>query len=531
MRAIALRWAWPAALVACLAAAGMLSVATGLDANWDLKNYHAYDAYAFLNDRLTWDAAPAQIQTFHNPLADLGFHALVARIASPRIIAFAMAMPAGIAAFLLLRMLVALFPAAMQGRWGWIAAAFAIGTTGSSGRAVIGSTMNEWPPAMLLMVSLTAIVSSIARRGAPALHALALAGFATGLAMGLKLTYGVFAVALVVALPSFGTWRERTHRAAWTIAFLLAGFLVTYGFWGARLWSEFGNPFFPYFNNVFHSPWWENEAWFDRNYGPRNALEAIFFPFVVMRDYARGGEAPFIDARLAALWIAGAAAAVAAFVRRVQASSPEARNWIFLATFAAVAYAAWLQLYGIYRYLVPLELLSGPLIVGALVMICRTAAQRAAAIGVVTLALVTTTQPPDLGRLPFRGAYFDVAPPDIAPHSLVILGPYDPMSYAIEFLRADARFVSPNNNFLNYSQRNLLEQRIHALIASHEGPLYSLDLRAHDRLADILEHFGLERVRSTCLPIRSYLDDSAMQLCRLERMAKKNPAVLSNGGV
>ena len=188
MRAIAARWTWPAALVACLAAAGLLSVATALDANWDLKNYHYYDAYAYLTGRLGWDVAPAQIQTYHNPLLDLAFYALVQEIPSPRVIAFAMAMPAGIAAFFMLRMLAALFPPFIEARELWIAAAFAIGVTGAAGRAVIGSTMNEWPPAMLLMISLAVLVRSIARLGFPSIAALVLAGIATGFAVGLKLT-------------------------------------------------------------------------------------------------------------------------------------------------------------------------------------------------------------------------------------------------------------------------------------------------------------------------------------------------------
>jgi len=126
----AARWGWAAALAACMAAAGFASVASGLDVNWDLKNYHYYDAFAFLEGRLAWYVAPAQLQTYHNPLADLVFYWLVREIPSPRIIAFAMALPAGLAAFLLLRMLAALFPPPARGRWLWIAGAFAIGITG-----------------------------------------------------------------------------------------------------------------------------------------------------------------------------------------------------------------------------------------------------------------------------------------------------------------------------------------------------------------------------------------------------------------
>ena len=39
---------------------GFLSISFGKDTNWDLKNYHYYyNAYAFLEDRLDYDIAPA----------------------------------------------------------------------------------------------------------------------------------------------------------------------------------------------------------------------------------------------------------------------------------------------------------------------------------------------------------------------------------------------------------------------------------------------------------------------------------------
>jgi hypothetical protein len=521
MRALAARWAWPFGFVACIVAAGLLSVATGLDVNWDLRNYHYYDAYAFLTGRLGWDVAPAQIQTYHNPLLDLVFYALVQEIPSPRIIAFAMALPAGIAAFFLLRMLAALFPAQVEGRALWIAAAFAIGVTGASGRAVVGSTMNEWQPAMLLMISLTAIVGSMARDGTASLRAIALAGIATGLATGLKLTYAVFAAALLLAsLATASPWRESAKRAGILGAFLFAGFLASYGFWGAILWKEFGNPFFPYFNNVFQSPWWEPVAWFDRNFGPRTVVETVFFPFVLAQQSTLVGEIAFRDWRLATLMTL----AVVLAVRRAPVPGLASRPWLFLGIFTLAAYFVWLELYAIYRYLVPLEMLSGPLIVASIVAIARTRIARIVAVVAIAALLVGTTRPGDWGRLPFRGAYFDVGMPDIAPRSLVIMGPYDPMAYAIPFVRPDARFVSPYNNLLHFSQGNLLVKKIDELIATHSGPIYSLDLQNLDRMQPILEHYGLQRETGTCVPVRSYLDFSLMQFCRLARRPSSAPA-------
>ena len=516
MRSAARRWQWPLALAACLAAAGLRSVHSRLDVNWDLKNYHFYNAYAFLNGRLGWDLAPAQLQTYYNPLLDLPFFYLLEAIPSPRIIAFVMGTTTGVAAFALLRILSVLFPRGeVKDRWLWIALAFAIGVTGSMGLSVIGSTMNEWPPAMMLMVSLSILVSS-AKHGRLSLPAIGIAGVITGIAVGLKLTYGVFGMGLIVAAGASGMFPERARRALTLGSFLFAGFVLSYGIWGAILYEHFANPFFPHFNSIFKSPWWEPVSYFDRNYGPRDAFQAVFFPLILARDYKLVSEVSFRDWRLGVLFVLAILAALKYLaLRRREALAPA---WKFLAIFTLASYLIWLKLFGIYRYLVPLEMLSGPLIVGCALYLVPGRNVRRAGIVILAVLVIGTTRQASWGRLDFRGAYFDVAVPDVAPRSLVILGPYEPMAYAIPFFRPDTRFVSPWNNFLHYSQGNLLSRQIHDVIDQHPGAIYTMDFWGQDGVNAALKHYGLARDEATCLPIRSYLDSSAMRICRVHRI-------------
>ncbi len=518
------RWRWPLALAACLAAAGFASVANRLDVNWDLKNYHFYNAYAFLNGRLGWDIAPAQLQTYHNPLLDLPFYYLVQEIPSPRVIAFVMASTTGVAAFCLLRILAALFPRGIEDRALWIGLAFIAGMTGSMGRAVLGSTMNEWPPAMLVMLSLAILVTSTATRGSPRAREVALASLLAGFAVGLKLTYGVFGAGLAISLAAFGTPRERLRRALLGGVFLFAGFLATYGFWGATLYREFANPFFPYFNELFRSPWAEPVSQVDPNWGPRSVLQAIFFPLYFAREYRLVSEVSFRDWRLATLFVL-ALLALARWLwgrRHGNAGAPRdlaaaGHAWRLLGVFTLASYLAWLGLFGIYRYLVPLEMVSAPLIVGCVLYIVPGKNARRALLVILVALLVGTTRTPSWGRLDFRGAYFDVTVPDLAPRALVIMGYAEPMAYAIPFARPDARFVYPWNNFLRYDQHNLLAKRVREIIGGHRGPIYSMDIHNGDNLKELLDQYGLERDARSCLPIRSHLETSPMRLCRVYR--------------
>jgi hypothetical protein len=373
---------------------------------------------------------------------------------------------------------------------------------------------------MLMMLSLAILAAPTAARGSPRAREVALASLLVGFAVGLKLTYSVFGLGFAISLAAFGTPRERLRRAFLGGVFLFAGFLATYGFWGVTLYREFANPFFPYFNDLFRSPWAEPVSLVDSNFGPRNALQAIFFPLYFAQEYRLVSEVSFRDWRLATLLVL-ALVALARWLwsrRHGDAHAPRdlaaaGRAWQLLGAFTLASYLAWLAFFGIYRYLVPLEMVSAPLIVGCVLYIVPGRNARRALVVILVALLVGTTRTPSWGRLDFRGAYFDVAVPDLAPRALVIMGYAEPMAYAIPFARPDARFVYPWNNFLRYDQHNLLAERVREVIGEHRGPIYSMDIHNGDELKELLDQYGLERDERSCLPIRSYLDWSAMRLC------------------
>ena len=53
-----------------LTAGGLISAALKFELTYDLLLYHHYNGFAFLNDRLTTDIAPASVATYYNPLLD-----------------------------------------------------------------------------------------------------------------------------------------------------------------------------------------------------------------------------------------------------------------------------------------------------------------------------------------------------------------------------------------------------------------------------------------------------------------------------
>ena len=56
----------------------------------------------------------------------------------------------------------------------------------------------------------------------------------------------------------------------------------------------------------------------------------------------------------------------------------------------------------------------------------------------------------------------------------------------------------------------------------HRGPIYSMAFENSGSLPTLLDQYGLELDARSCLPVRSYLDTSAMRLCRVYRKGDRH---------
>ena len=508
-------------LLAAVVAAGVVAALSRQDANWDLKNYHFYNAWAFVHGRLDVDLAPAQLQTYLSPLLDLPFYGMVAANWPPRLIAFVLAVPAGIGAFFLVKVLGILFGALPPAeRRNHVAFAALIGLTAADPAALLASTMNEWPGAALTMAALWLLVRRQVDDGPPA-RTLVAAGFLSGVAAGLKLTAATFSVGLCAALLLRRPFVRRAlpDAALFGVA-VLCGLALTAGSWFHAMYARFGNPLFPFYNEIFRSPWWEAQPVLLQQFGPRSPLEWLYFPLLLFRDTARlVATSAFRDWRLPVLYVAALAAAIAFVVRRRDGTAPApvgpVRAWRFVIVFWLVSYMVWLKVHGIYRYIIPLELLAGALLLPCLRWIFAPRAANIATVW-VTVIVLALTRYPQWERVPFGERYVDVHVPPVEPHALVMLLSDEPMSYVLPFFPADARFVGARSNFIAPGMTNRLATEIARAIREHDGPLYSLSIPAAGD--DVLAAHHLRRDRQRCGAIVSNLTSRPLEMCRLRRV-------------
>ncbi|PQO88260.1 hypothetical protein C5614_30410 [Massilia phosphatilytica] len=458
---------------------GLLSIALGQDDNWDLRNYHWYNPYALLNGRLHVDMAPGNWQSYFNPLIDVPYYVLNQWLPGPAV-GFVMGFVHGLNFVLLLAIVRLMLPRDKADTRLCVLLAFA-GMCGAGFLSEVGNTMGDNFSALFVLAALCLVL-----RGWDRLQAwsgrtavtLLLAGLVMGLGAGLKLTNTSYAIALCIALLAVpASLRLRAVSAFVYGCGAIAGVAITAGPWWWRMWKTFGNPLFPQFNSIFKSPFAQQVAVIDAFHLPHNAVEALFWPFVFTAHFTRVSELVFRQAILPVLYVLALVFIGRWLFERVTGRAPVTRlgaRGRFLLLFALVGYLAWMKLFSIYRYLIPLEMLA-PLLVWILVE--RLAAPRIAgriAGWVVLLATLVVFPFGTWGHAGWGARAFSAQLPTFEhPASTLVFTAHGdpPMGWLATFFPRDVRILSLGSGF---PESPAYLDRIQAVIASRPGPHYAM---------------------------------------------------------
>lgn len=476
---VAERWPW--VLAGCLIAGALLALSLGQDANWDLRNYHLYNAWAWLAGRGSIDIGAAGLQSWFNPVLDLPYYLLATGPLqhAPRWLAALQGLWFGLLAFLVFRVAAAVARLQRRRFDRFDAIAVAIGATGTMAVSQTGLTTNELPTACLVLGGIVLFLRALERSAGPAWRTLLLAGLCAGVAAGLKPTAIVYPVAAGFAAAA--ALRPRPLAVRGFLALALGsgiGFLLAYGWWGWHLYQSVGNPVFPMFNQWFHSPWAPATPMTDARFLPRDWGQWLTYPFYwLRRNLALVTEARFADPRYALAFLAVLALPVSRLWRRGRAPAEPAL--VFLAAFWALAYVQWLGLFSILRYAVPLEALSGVLVFGVLRHAWpgqnespSGAARRG--MWVCVLLCLGLTHYPNWGRVPFSRQPVEVTAPRLPAHSLVMLVGM-PLAYLPPLLPQEAGVRYVGLNWFTEATRGFrLYDTVEETVRTHRGPRFML---------------------------------------------------------
>jgi hypothetical protein len=360
---ICLSRTWPWLCLSVLIFA-VLASQQGSDANWDFRNYHLYNGEAVLGSR-HGDIAVAQEQTYLNPALDIAYALLRRALSgSPALLLAAMAVPQGIAAFLAWRIAVTVIPDVVPYRKLLAALAVLFGATGAAGLPTLGTTMTEMVPACFMLSGLLVLMD----RQPGARWRIAGAGLLFGAAVGLKLVIAptLLGASAALLLTPDRTLRQRGKELVFFGAGGAAGLLLVAGPWWLDMYQHYGNPLFPYYNDVFRSPWVLPERLTDNRFKPKDWLHAVFYSFYWgAHEWAKVTEVRMRDPRFSMAYVAVIGLMALAALRRLGSPSallPASNRAVFLAIFFAASFLVWEALFSIFRYLAPIGLLTGTVV-------------------------------------------------------------------------------------------------------------------------------------------------------------------------
>ncbi len=497
---------------------GLLSVLLGPDSNWDLRNYHLYNAFAFFNNKLTIDFAPGGFQNFFNPLLDLPYYAGISNL-PPRLVAFLLGWIQGLNFILILGICRTALPSLALADIYRIPVLLAMaGCLTVNFLSEIGSTMGDNVTSLFYLSALLIILRVIPKlianywRSLPMLSA---AGLLMGMGTGLKLTNAIYAVALCAALLTIAVpFSTRLKIAAGFGIAVLAGIALTGGYWFYTMCQTYGNPLFPQFGSWFPNPLALSIGVADTGWLPKSVWQYLLWPFLISADAKLVGQLAVHQIIWAIVYLLLIACAAVGVFRRfgviaraavVQATGPEPVQR-YVVTVVCIGFVVWVALFSIYRYLVAIEVLT-PLFVFILFnrLLPYTHAKRAAkwAIAAATLVVLAGGYK-TWGHEGWDTQAFHVDVPLLSDpaHTTVLIAAGDPLSWLTVAFPPTVAFAQIEGNFPKGPGFN---GHIKSMLTKRAGPAFVLLQGHHDEAAgrtqkiqNILDDLRLTRSASGC---------------------------------
>ena len=508
---------------------GLLVVARGRNADWDFRNYHWYNPYAWLTGRHELDVAVAHHATYYNPLPDVPVY-LAAQVLPGWGVAFVLGCAHGLNLLLVYRLARHALGAQAHTRAEWIALALAVaGTTGGMALVLIGNASNDLTVSLFVLLALLVIVRHDSFRPAPRgdLARFVVAGLVCGSAIGLQLTMAPFAFGLAAGVFAMrAPLRTRLVRTSVLGVGGAVGVLAFGGAWAYELWRETGNPFFPYFNDWIRSPLILNASYRDERFLP-HGIETLFYPFVFALDGSRVNDFPFRDVKLALAYAVVPLALIWNAATRPRTPVADDRRRLtptmqLLFVFALVSFVVWMLVFGVYRYVVTLEMLAPLLIALALRPCIANETARVLILATLWIAAVIGTDWKTVGfgtvSGGWRGGYVDVTHPPLADpaRTLVVMAGLEPMGYVVPSFPPQVAFVRIDGWLDSPQAHSKFGERMRARIDAHDGPIFAMfSYGETERALAAFDADGLV-VAGDCEIIRSNVGDP-LQWCALKR--------------
>lgn len=449
----------------CLIIGGSISVLLGVDVNFDMHNYHIYNGYAFFSGRVFNDLPTAIYQNYLNPLLDVLNYLLVYNLNSyPAVYAFIQGIWYGFLIFLVYNIAELYIWKNIQYRYVVILTAVAIGVTGFAVYTQIGTMFNEVQVGVIFLLGFYFFSKYVFYSDSYRPFMILLGGFFMGASMGVKLTAGVSCLGIGIAFLLVSWKIKKPVLTLLLLAFGgILGFIVVNGWWMYLLYSNFGNPVFPYYNSIFKSPLYSLSDVHDIRFFPRNIFDAIFFPFQWVQFSTKyGSEIPFKDPRWSVIYILILATLFSFLLSKTRKFAHLFKNSlgtpdIFLILFSLLTFLVWEKTFAILRYTVAIEALTGVLYIILFLYIFQWISKRK--LYIICFALISllfflfTSKYENWGRQSISANIINTEKITIPDDNIIVMTGATNL-YVVPYLNTKARVVNYHDFGIVYSDKS-----------------------------------------------------------------------------
>lgn len=510
---------------------GYISTRLGTDGTPDFKIYHFYNGYSVQVDRSQLDIFPAALQTAYFPGLDAIYYLIFRALNEhPKLLNVVLSVPYGIAACAIFFTTQVFVPASFRFRSLFAAAAAIAGLTGAAALPTMATTMSDIVPAVPVLIAICLWVN-VEARGGNSIRSAAAIGAIGGLSVGLKLTLvpifiGLFLVTLFDRGPRsvFRPWQG--------VIFGLAGVIVFFAMdslWLWSNWTRYGDPIFPYMNNIFRSDLVDPSPFTDTRFMPKTVLMALIYPAFWAFDLSTDAiELNMRDPRVL-IGCISAMVVVVSYAKRCSSSGSGSqvdtieRIGAALATMFLVSFVLWEKVWSIYRYLAVQEALSCLILLLALLAVARSSRRYRSLLAiflVAVAAIVGSTAYPWWSRAQSGPVAMSISLPPIEADAMVVFLDRYAYSYLVPEMPRTVRAIGANSNLVNPTSRGTLEKQIEETIRNHDGPIWGFEYpKVFPGAADgTLAHHHLERTADCDLLKSSIEEQEGVKICRLKRV-------------
>lgn len=497
----------------------------GKDTSWDFRNYHWYIPYALLNGRMHIDLLVAHQGSYYNPYIDVPFYLLAEHMPSW----FAVGMlgvfqGANIIPIYLLSRATLHVP---QNRLISAGLSFFCMTGGLTlslyGTHYYDNVLSVFIMSALCILALKRETLATGRFCSVFLWC-ALGGFLCGASAGLKLPTAPFAMGYGAALLFIGgSGKHIFWRVLGGVLGGLIGFLLCDVPWMYQMYIQTGNPLFPYFNQIFHSPLALNSAYRDMRFLPTSNLKALLYPILFALDYRVADDLPHTDIRIAIAYVFIIVSVLIWLVGRrskTPLAVPAGVRVIF--AFVAVSYFFWIRVFAIHRYILTLEMLAPLLFCLAIALLPLKMRTRLILMAALCFFALLCTRSAVMQRAPLGDPYIKTDMPAFQDpdHTMVLLTGDAPLGFItptlpaqIPVLRIDGWMVQPDDG-------TVLTRDMRARVRAHKGPLVLIaDAYDMQRANTAISAYGLAMDYKGCHIFHTNLY-GVYQWCPLTRQVK-----------